>query len=237
MKKLVKDLVMSATYRQDSHITPELIEKDPSNRFLARGPRVRLSFEQVRDQALSVSGLLSKKMYGKSVMPYQPQGIWNSVYSNEYWKESEGEDYYRRSVYTYVKRTSPYPSMMTFDGSSREVCVSRRIRTNTPLQALVTLNDSSYVVAARNLAIRMMKEGTSSTQQIKEGYKLILVRDMPEKKLTILNGLYEEAVERYNKDSAASNKLTATNKSNPSLAAMTVVASALLNLDEVITKE
>jgi hypothetical protein len=237
MKKLVKDLVMSATYRQDSHITPELIEKDPSNRFLARGPRVRLSFEQVRDQALSVSGLLSKKMYGKSVMPYQPQGIWNSVYSNEYWKESEGEDYYRRSVYTYVKRTSPYPSMMTFDGSSREVCVSRRIRTNTPLQALVTLNDSSYVLAARNVAIRMMKEGTSSTQQIKAGYKLILVRDMPEKKLMILNGLYEEAVERYNKDSAASNKLTATDKSNPSLAAMTVVASALLNLDEVITKE
>ena len=157
MKKLVKDMVMSATYRQDSHITEELQEKDPVNRLLARGPRVRLSFEQVRDQALAVSGLLSDKMYGKSVMPYQPAGIWNSVYSSEHWKESEGEDHYRRSVYTYTKRTSPYPSMMMFDGSSREVCVSRRIRTNTPLQALVTLNDSSFVVAARNLAGFMMK--------------------------------------------------------------------------------
>lgn len=237
MKNLIKDLVMSATYRQDSHITPELSEKDPSNRLLARGPRVRLSFEQVRDQALAVSGLLSKKMYGKSVMPYQPQGIWNSVYSNEYWKESEGEDYYRRSVYTYVKRTSPYPSMMTFDGSSREVCVSRRIRTNTPLQALVTLNDSSFVVAARNLATRMVKGGKNPSEQINAGYKLLLVHDMPAKKLTILNGLYEDAVKRYQADLAASSKLTAMDKASPSLAAMTVVASALLNLDEVITKE
>ena len=170
-------------------------------------------------------------------MPYQPQGIWNSVYSNEYWKESEGEDYYRRSVYTYVKRTSPYPSMMTFDGSSREVCVSRRIRTNTPLQALVTLNDSSFVIAARNLAARMMKGGKNPSEQINAGYKLLLVHDMPAKKLTILNGLYEDAVKRYQADLAASSKLTAMDKASPSLAAMTVVASALLNLDEVITKE
>ena len=237
MKKLIKDLVMSATYRQDSHITPELSEKDPSNRLLARGPRVRLSFEQVRDQSLAVSGLLSKKMYGKSVMPYQPQGIWNSVYSSEYWKESEGEDYYRRSVYTYVKRTSPYPSMMTFDGSSREVCVSRRIRTNTPLQALVTLNDSSFVVAARNLAAKMMKGGSNPSAQINAGYKLLLIRDMPEKKLTIMNRLYDDAVKKYGADLVASSKVTAVDKASPSLAAMTVVASALLNLDEVITKE
>ena len=127
--------------------------------------------------------------------------------------------------------------MMTFDGSSREVCVSRRIRTNTPLQALVTLNDSSFVVAARNLATRMIKGGKNPLEQINAGYKLLLIRDMPEKKLTILNGLYEDAVKRYEADLVASSKLTAVDKASPSLAAMTVVASALLNLDEVITKE
>jgi hypothetical protein len=237
MKKLVKDLVMSATYRQDSRVTKELYEKDPSNRLLARGPRVRLSAEQIRDQALSVSGLLSKKMYGKSVMPYQPKGVWNSVYSGEYWKESEGEDKYRRSVYTYVKRTSSYPSQLMFDGSTREVCVSRRIRTNTPLQALVTLNDSSFVVAARNFATEILKHGKNSREQIKAGYKMMLVREMPEKKLAVLNGLYENALQQYKKDSDATLKLTKREASSSQLAAMTIVASAMLNLDEVLTKE
>ncbi|HKZ36366.1 MAG TPA: DUF1553 domain-containing protein, partial [Chryseolinea sp.] len=237
MKKLIKDLVMSATYRQDSRMTKELYERDPSNRLLARGPRVRLSAEQIRDQALAVSGLLSKKMYGKSVMPYQPKGVWNSVYSGEYWKESEGEDKYRRSVYTYMKRTSLYPSQMMFDGSTREVCVSRRIRTNTPLQALVTLNDSSFVVAARNFATEILKQGKNSREQIKAGYKMMLVRDMPEKKLAVLNGLYENALEQYKKDGDATLKLTKGETSSSQLAAMTIVASAMLNLDEVLTKE
>jgi hypothetical protein len=237
MKKLIKDMVMSATYRQDSHISNELQEKDPANLYLARGPRVRLTFEQVRDQALAVSGLLSKKMYGRSVMPYQPEGIWNSVYSDAYWKESEGDDRYRRSVYTYAKRTSPYPSMMMFDGSSREVCVSRRIRTNTPLQALVTLNDSSFVVASRSFAKQMMTKGKNSQEQIIAGYKMLLVRDMPEQKLVVLKRLYEDALQRYSSDKVASKKLTAAEGATPSLAAMTIVASALLNLDEVVTKE
>jgi len=237
MKKLVKDLVMSATYRQDSHISMELQEKDPSNRFLARGARVRLSFEQVRDQALAVSGLLSGKMYGKSVMPYQPAGVWNSVYSNAYWKESEGDDKYRRSVYTYTKRTSPYPSMMMFDGSSREVCVSRRIRTNTPLQALVTLNDSSFVVASRHLAKVMMTKESSPKEQIRKGYKLILVRDISDRKLEVLEGLYGTALQQYEKDKKSSEKLTAEKETSPQLAAMTIVANAMLNLDEAITKE
>jgi hypothetical protein len=237
MKKLVKDLVMSATYRQDSRLTKPLFEKDPNNRLLARGPRVRLSAEQVRDQALAVSGLLSKKMYGKSVMPYQPKGVWNSVYSNEYWKQSEGEDRYRRSVYTYIKRTSLYPSQMMFDGSTREVCVSRRIRTNTPLQALVTLNDSSFVVAARNVAVDMLKRGKDSREQIRAGYKMMLVRDMPENKLAVLHTLYENALQEYKKDGVATVKLTQAETTSSQLAAMTVVASALLNLDEVLTKE
>lgn len=237
MKKLLKEMVMSATYCQDSRIPAALLEKDPSNRFLARGPRVRLSYEQIRDQALQVSGLLSTKMYGKSVMPYQPAGIWNSVYSSQAWKQSEGEDSYRRSVYTYNKRTSPYPSMMMFDGSSREVCVSRRIRTNTPLQALVTLNDSSFVVAARHLASRMMKNSESPRAQINEGYRMLVLRQMPITKLRVFEKLYEDALLEYRKDSVASGKLTASKETSPELAAMTVVANAMLNLDEIVTKE
>ncbi len=237
MKRLVKEIVMSATYRQDSRISDELKERDPTNRLLARGPRIRLTAEQVRDQALAVSGLLSKKMYGKGVMPYQPAGVWNSVYSGEYWKESEGEDKYRRSVYTYIKRTSLYPAMMMFDASTREVCVSRRIRTNTPLQALVTLNDSSLVVAAKNFATLMMKKGQSPRDQISEGYKMLLIRDLPPKKLEVLYKLYQTALQDFNEDEDAVFKLTAEKTKTAQLAALTVVANAMLNLDEVLTKE
>jgi hypothetical protein len=174
IKKLLKDIVMSSTYRQASYVSDEVLATDQANQWFARGARVRLSAEQIRDQALAVSGLLSTKMYGKSVMPYQPAGIWNSVYSGEYWKKSEGEDQHRRSVYTFIKRTSPYPSMMMFDGSSREVCISRRIRTNTPLQALVTLNDSVFVEASRHLAKRMMAaENSSPGSSIERGYRLL----------------------------------------------------------------
>jgi hypothetical protein len=237
VKKLLKDIVMSATYRQDSHVSAEHLEKDASNRFLSRGPRVRLSAEQVRDQALAVSGLLSEKMYGKSVMPFQPEGIWNSVYNGEYWKVSEGSDRHRRSVYTYMKRTSPYPSMMMFDGSSREVCLSRRIRTNTPLQALVTLNDSSFVVAARHFAMNMMGKAKTPEEQIKAGYKILIVSEMPANKVGVFRELYDHALERYSKDKEATQKLTATEDGSPQLAAMTVVANAMLNLDEVVMKE
>ena len=149
LKKLMKEMVMSATYRQDSKATDEDLQKDPFNKYYARGPRTRLSAEQIRDQALSVSGVLSRKMYGPSVMPYQPGGIWLSPWNGSTWDKSTGEDQYRRGIYTYWKRTAPYPSMMSFDGASREVCTARRIRTNTPLQALVTLNDSVYIEASR----------------------------------------------------------------------------------------
>jgi hypothetical protein len=237
VKALLKDMVMSATYRQDSRVTKERLEKDPSNRFLSRGPRIRLSAEQIRDQALAVSGLLSEKMFGKSVMPYQPVGIWSTVYNGEQWKESEGEDRYRRSVYTYAKRTSPYPSLMMFDGSSREVCVGRRVRTNTPLQALVTLNDSSFVVFARHFAINMMKKSNDPSEQIKAGYKRLVIREMPEGKVKIFSSLYQEALERYQKDNDAVIKITATEEGSPQLAAMTVVANAMLNLDEAVMKE
>jgi hypothetical protein len=237
VKKLIKEMVMSATYQQNSRISDELREKDPNNRFLARGPRIRLSAEQVRDQVLAVSGILSKKMYGPSVMPYQPAGVWNSVYSGERWTESEGEDRYRRSVYTYIKRTSLYPSMMMFDGSTREVCVSRRIRTNTPLQALVTLNDSSFVVAARNFASIMMQKETTPRDQIKAGYETLMIRALPERKLDVLYKLYQQAMKEYDGKADAVFKLTADKSKATQLAAMTVVANAMLNLDEVLTKE
>jgi hypothetical protein len=236
LKGMIKDIVMSATYQQDARLSPRGLEDDPDNRLLARGPRVRLTFEQVRDQALEVSGLLNHKMYGKSVMPYQPKGIWNSVYSNEKWVESTGEDRYRRSVYTYAKRTSPYPAMAMFDGASREFCVSRRIPTNTPLQALVTLNDSSFMVASKNLAVRMMNAGDKPSEQIRAGYKLLVVRDIEGQKLAILTNLYDQVLRRYQVSPAGMVPFLET-ESSPSLAAMTVVANAILNLDEVITKE
>ena len=128
-------IVTSATYRQSPRVSPELFERDPQNRLLARGPRVRLEAEMVRDQALAVSGLLSPKFGGPSVMPPMPDGIWNSPYSGDRWSTSAGEDRYRRGLYTFWKRTNPYPSFMSFDAPSREVCTVRRPRTNTPLQA------------------------------------------------------------------------------------------------------
>lgn len=237
VKKLLKDIVMSATYRQTSSLSNDHLQKDPGNRYLARGPRIRLSAEQIRDQALAVSGLLSEKMFGKSVMPYQPEGIWNSVYNGEKWIESDGEDGYRRSVYTYSKRTSPYPSLMMFDGSSREVCVSRRLRTNTPLQALVTLNDSSFFVAARNFARIMMAKGEDQQTRIRAGYKVLLFKEMPAAKVDVFNDLYAHAWQRYGTDVEATKKLTASAEGSPELAAMTVVANAMLNLDEVLVKE
>ncbi len=237
VKKLVKDMVMSAAYRQDSRVTPELIEKDPSNKWLAHGPRVRLSAEQVRDQALAVSGLMSRKMYGPPVMPFQPEGVWQVVYSDEHWETSKGEDQYRRGVYTFQKRTSPYPSMMTFDGSSREVCTIRRIRTNTPLQALVTLNDPVYMDAARALAVQMMKHGKTADEGISAGYAATVFHPISEKKMTALRTLYAEALGEFTRNRKAAQKLLKDEKAKPALAAMTLVASAILNLDEVITKE
>jgi hypothetical protein len=191
----------------------------------------------VRDQALAVSGLLSKKMFGPSVMPYQPQGIWQTVYNGEYWKQSKGEDLHRRGVYTFIKRTSPYPSTIMFDGSSREVCLSRRIRTNTPLQALVTLNDSVYVEAAIAFAKRTMKNRTNASDQIKAGYDLLTFKIIPEHKLAILQTLYEEALKEYSANEDGCRKLIQSETADPALAAMTVVANAMLNLDEVIMKE
>ncbi|RPE13123.1 DUF1553 domain-containing protein [Chitinophaga lutea] len=236
MKALLKEIVLSAAYRRDSRSSPELQEKDPANRLLARGPRFRLTAEQVRDQALAVSGLLSEHMYGASVMPYQPEGIWQAVYSGESWKTSENGNQYRRAVYTYIRRTSPYPSIVTFDGSSREVCLQRRIRTNTPLQALVTLNDPVFVEAARNLAKNMKTKGGNDQKAcIRSGYKAAMLKDIDTAKLAILEKLYAQAAAKYRKDAKAAAALVQAD-ADAHLAALTVVANAILNLDEFLSK-
>jgi mono/diheme cytochrome c family protein len=241
IKKLLKEIVMSATYRQDSRISPALLKKDPYNKLYARGPRVRLSAEQIRDQALVFSELLSEKMFGPPVMPWEPPGIWHSPYNNNDWKKSDGEDQYRRSVYTFWKRTAPYPSMITFDGASREVCASRRILTNTPLQALVTLNDSVYLEASRHLAYRMMdmaKNKNDVAAVIGSGYGITTLKTASPEKLKILENLYDTAYRRYKSDPETGCEMIGVNDrhNNPETAAMVVVAGALLNLDEVITK-
>src|SRR5205085_715428 len=160
-----------------SRVTPELAERDPDNRLLAHGPRFRLPAESVRDQALFVAGLLSPKQKGPSVRPLRPNsGLTAAFGSSVDWKTSDGEDRFRRALYTEWRRTSPYPSMTTFDAPNREVCTIRRNRTNTPLQALVTLNDPVYVEAAQGLARRMIQNGSSVSDRIRRGFELCLAR-------------------------------------------------------------
>jgi hypothetical protein len=240
MKKLLKEFVMSATYRQDSKVREDLNEADPNNKYFARAPRLRLQAEQVRDQGLCISGVMSSKMFGPGVMPWQPQGIWANPYNSESWKTSEGEDQYRRSIYTYIKRTAGYPSMITFDGSQRIVCTPRRIRTNTPLQALVTLNDSVYVDLAGYFSQRMDKEGGKDIRsKVSKGYEMMLYKPIPPQKLDVFVNLYQKAlVEFKQSDSAAAafNRTKEKNGKNAEQAALKLVANAMLNIDEVITK-
>ena len=210
------------------------------NKFYARGTRVRLSAEQVRDQALAISGLLSKKMYGPGVMPWQPEGIWMSPWNGDYWKKSEGEDQYRRAVYTFWKRTSSYPSMISFDGVGREVCTSRRIRTNTPLQALVTLNDSVYLEASRHFAYYLEKEeGKNNVRaRISKGYEIALMKPISNAKLETLEKLYQTALQKFKMDKDKTCEMVGVNDehNNPETAALVVVTNAILNLDEVVTR-
>ncbi|MCW3091201.1 MAG: hypothetical protein JWP81_2270 [Ferruginibacter sp.] len=238
-KKLLRKIVMSNTYQQVSKVTPGLLQKDPYNKLYARGARVRLSAEQIRDQALSISGVLSNKMYGPGVFPYQPDGIWLSPWSGASWTMSEGDDKYRRALYTYWKRSAAYPSMITFDGVSREVCTVRRIRTNTPLQALTTLNDSAYIDLARHFAIRMQASGIKETaKQISYGYTLATNHALDEKKLTSLITLYKKAYNQFKNDPQKMDGMLGPmpTSRNAETAALIVVANVLLNLDEVLTK-
>jgi hypothetical protein len=239
LKQLLKTIVMSAAYQQSSKFTPELQQKDPFNKYYARGPRVRLSAEEIRDQHLSIAGLMSNKMYGPGVMPYQPKGIWLSPYNGLVWMQSKGEDQYRRALYTYWKRSAGYPAMIAFDAASREVCTARRINTNTPLQALTTLNDSSCIDAARNFAYRMQGEaGSDAAKQVRTGFKLATYHDIDEKSLNALMNLYNIAYRQFKTDADKTCEMIGGigDHTNAETAALTVVANAIFNLDEVVTK-
>ncbi len=224
IKPLLREIVLSATYQQDAGERSVEYDQDPDNRLLARGPRVRLTAEMVRDQALRASGLISMKMHGPSVMPPQPEGIWQTVYSGAQWKPAEGEDAYRRALYTYWKRTSPYPSMLTFDAPTREVCATRRIATNTPLQAFVTFNDPVYVECAEALAGRMLGSSEDRDAQLAFGYRSVTCSVPQTDVLRELAALYADVVEQIGDVNDAEHR------------AMTIVASTLLNLDEAMVR-
>jgi len=245
MKALLRMIVTSATYRQSSTPTPELARVDPENRLLARGPRHRLDAEMVRDQALALAGLLSRKVGGPSVYPPQPPGLWRAAFNGERtWATSTGEDRYRRGLYTFWRRTVPYPSMATFDAPSRETCTLRRTPTNTPLQALVMLNDPVYVEAAQALARRIVREGGDTIEtRAAFGLKLCLARTPHVEQIQEIGTLVQLELDRYRRDAGAAKQI-ATDPLGPApdgmdlseLAAWTVVGNVLLNLDGVMSK-
>ena len=242
MKKLLRLMVTSATYRQSSRVSPELRRRDPYNRLLARAPRFRVEAEMVRDTALAVSGLLSRKVGGPSVFPYQPEGVWDRPASAEKWVISQGEDQYRRGIYTFIRRTSPYPSMITFDAPSREICTARRVRTDTPLQALTTLNDRVFFESAQALARRILSEsGPDARTRATYGFRLCTARRPAAQELNRIVAFYHLQFEKFRGDREAAQRVTGREDDRDgdmvALAAWTVVSNALLNLDETISKE
>lgn len=232
LKKLLREIALSATYAQTSRSTAEAASRDPQNSLLARGPRQRLSAEMVRDHALRISGLLSAKMGGAPVYPPQPDGVWNSVYSGQRWQTSEGEDRFRRAIYTYVKRTSGYPGFLTFDAPSRDLCTARRIPTNTPLQALVTLNDAAHLEIAAALARRMAAAGETPEKQIAAGCRLITLDEPPAALVAALTKLHSDTLADYRARPELSRKLAPTVEE----AALTLVANTLLNTDLALNR-
>jgi hypothetical protein len=242
VKKMIRLMVTSATYRRSSRVTPDLLEKDPYNRLLARGPRFRVEAEMVRDIALASSGLLSPKIGGPSVFPYQPEGVWDLVYNDDKWVMSESDDRYRRGIYTFVRRSAPYPSLITFDAPSREFCTVRRVRTNTPLQALTTLNDPVFFEAAQALARKIMSDaGSDPPAGVVYAFRRCLTRRPKPEEVTRMLAFYNLQLDRFRKDSKAAGEVIKGSKGPtsqaPELAAWTIVSNVLLNLDETITKE
>ncbi len=240
LKAIYRLIVTSAAYRQAARATPGLIEKDPHNRLLGRGPRFRMEGEMIRDLALSASGLLSREVGGPSVFPYQPDGIWDIPYNSDQWRMSDGGGRHRRALYTFWRRSAPYPSMITFDATSREVCTVRRVRTNTPLQALTTLNDPAFFDTARALARRMVREtGPDARRRAAHGFQLAATRAPTPAEAGELVALYHREIARLRGDPAAVRALVGGNgpaATGLEIAAWTVVANVILNLDEVITK-
>ena len=245
LKRLVRLIVTSAAYRRSSAASAALLERDPANRLLGRGPRLRLDAEHLRDTALGAAGLLSPTIGGPSVFPYQPPGLWQIIYNGDDWKTSPGPDRLRRGLYTFWRRTVPHPALTTFDAPSREFCVSRRIRTNTPLQALVTLNDPAFVECAQALARRLVREGGDDPERrVDLAFRLALARSPTATEAARLLALVDSERSRFLADRAAAAS-AATDPIGPppagvdlpELAAWTLAASTILNLDEALTKE
>jgi hypothetical protein len=239
---------MSRAYRQSSSAPEELYLRDPENRLLARGPRFRLTGELVRDQALAVSGLLVNKLGGPSVRPYMPVGVWSETnrYGNlKNYKADTGAGLFRRSMYTIWKRTAAPPSMLLFDAPNREICMPKRSRTNTPLQALALMNEVTYVEAARALAQRMMKEGGDSVEsRLTIGFRLVTARTPDADTLKVLKSGFERRKKEFEKEPERAKAFITQGSSKPDpslaapeLAAYSATASILLNLDRVITKD
>jgi hypothetical protein len=249
VKHIQKLIVMSAAYQQSSDVTPELLKRDPENILLARGPRYRLDAEVVRDGALFVTGLLSEEVGGRSVKTYQPPGIWEAIGFNgsntRDYKRTTGANLYRRSLYTFWKRTAPPPSLMAFDAPSRETCVARRARTNTPLQALVLMNDEQYVEAARHLAERVLADGGDNpTSRLSLAFRLATARAPSENEQKVLLKVFDKHLQHFKSDPDAAVKFLSVGESKrdakfdpAEYAAYTMVANLILNLDETITKE
>lgn len=251
VRDLIRLIVTSSTYRQSSVVTKVPLATDAENRLLARGPRYRLQAEFIRDQALAISGLLNREIGGKSVSPYQPAGLWQELasrqdsknWSAQFFVQSKGKDLYRRTMYTFWKRTSPPPQLVTFDAPDREVCTVRRSRTNTPLQALVLMNDPTYVEASRKFAERVMKQEKTSEARLAFAWRLATARPANDRELGILKRTLERQLAAFAQDPKAAEALLRVGESprdeslgGPELAAYTIIASVILNLDEVVTK-
>jgi hypothetical protein len=245
VKAVQKLIVTSATYRQSSRVTPTLLARDPDNRLFARAPRVRLTAEVIRDQALAAGGLLVEKVGGPSVKPYQPPGLWKEIATDGEYVQDHGDNLYRRSLYTYWKRTVAPPSMITFDATAREPCTVRETRTNTPLQSLTLMNEVSYVEAARVLAQRVMTEGGSTPEdRITRAFRLVTARLPRPSELQVLMRGFDEHLARYRNDRKAAEELITSGEfprdeklDVSELAAYTAIAGLILNLDETVTKE
>jgi hypothetical protein len=248
IKHLLKLMVTSEAYQQSSKSTSELNERDPDNRLLARGPRFRPTGELLRDQALAVSGLLSEKMFGVPVRPVTPNlGLSTAFGRSNDWEVSKGEDAHRRSLYTEVRRNSPYASFTTFDAGNREVCLIRRSRTNTPLQAFVTLNDPVFIETHQAMARRIVLKDGKDRKDVKERlslmFRICLSREPTATELTALTQLHAESLATYQKDDDAATKM-ATDPLGPveagadvvELAAWTAVANVVMNLDEFLMR-
>jgi hypothetical protein len=243
LRRLLRTIVLSSTYRQDSRQDAARRERDPDNRLCWRGPAFRLSAETLRDQALAVSGLLVERVGGPSVMPPQPDGIWLQLYSGARWRTAEGPDRYRRGLYTFWRRTSPHPAMLVFDAQSREACVLRRQRTNTPLQALVTWNDPQFHEAAQALAARVWREDdrpgeAGDAARAERLWSLCLLRPASRAERRTAQELLEGERRRFAADPAAAQALVARGAAGAphELAALTVLAGVVMNLDEFVTR-